>query len=140
MIEVARIRWVLRHQATARLLKFCAHRKNNSRPSMISTCIVTMKSVLTSRSMAINESAVVILSGMATSYRLPTKQGVKGHRRSGLIAVARLAKPYPRRAIVQITTAWPSARSFGRRPDVGTLGGRAKTARYEIIYQKGWGM
>jgi hypothetical protein len=75
MIEVARIRWALPHQASARLLKFCAHAKNNSRPSMISTCIVTMKSVLTSRSMAIDESAVVTMSGMAASYRLPTRQG-----------------------------------------------------------------
>jgi hypothetical protein len=73
--RVARIRWALPHQASARLLKFCAHAKNNSRPSMISTCIVTMKSVLTSRSMAIDESAVVTMSGMAASYRLPTRQG-----------------------------------------------------------------
>jgi hypothetical protein len=34
-----------------------------------------MKSVLTSRSMAINESAVLTLSGIAADYRLPTKQG-----------------------------------------------------------------
>ena len=60
-------------------LKFWAQAKYNSRPRMISTCIVTMKSVLTSRSMAINEKTVLALSGMAASYRLPTKQGVKAH-------------------------------------------------------------
>ena len=59
MIETARIRWALPHQASARLLKFCAQAKNSSRPSMISTYIVTMKSVLTSRSMAISENAVL---------------------------------------------------------------------------------
>ena len=75
MIEVARIRWALPHQASARLLKFCAHAKNNSRPSMISMCIVTMKSVLTSRSMAIDESAVVTMSGMAQVTGWPTRQG-----------------------------------------------------------------
>ena len=53
-IEAARIRWAVPHQASARLLKLCAQAKNKSRPSMISTCIVTMKSVLTSRSMATN--------------------------------------------------------------------------------------
>ena len=38
MIETARSRWELPHQASAVLLKFCAHAKNSSRPSMISTC------------------------------------------------------------------------------------------------------
>ena len=58
MIETARIRWALPHQASARLLKFCAQAKNSSRPSMISTCIVTMNSVLTSRSMTANRRAM----------------------------------------------------------------------------------
>src|SRR5690349_8764599 len=75
MIEVARSRCALPHQASARLLKFCAHAKNNSRPSMISTFIVTMKSVLTSRSMAIDDSAVMIVSVMATNYRLRPAPG-----------------------------------------------------------------
>ena len=30
MIEIARIRWALPHQASARLLKFCDHAKNSS--------------------------------------------------------------------------------------------------------------
>jgi hypothetical protein len=45
--------------------------------------------------MAINESAVLTLSGMATSYRRPMQQGVKRVPTTGLIAVARLAKPCP---------------------------------------------
>ena len=43
---------------------------------MISTCIVTMKSVLTSRSMPIRENAVVALSSIVASYKWPTKQGM----------------------------------------------------------------
>jgi hypothetical protein len=70
MIEPARIRWALPHQASARLLKFCAQAKNNNRPSMISMCIVTMKSVLTSRSIAISDNAVLALSGMRRNYRV----------------------------------------------------------------------
>ena len=59
MIETARSRWALPHQASARLPKFCAQAKNSSRPSMISTYIVTRKSVLTSRSMAISRNAML---------------------------------------------------------------------------------
>ena len=77
MIETARIRWALPHQASAVLLKFCAQAKNSRRPSMTSTSIVTRKSVLMSRSMASNENTALTFSGMRTGYRLPTKQPVK---------------------------------------------------------------
>src|SRR5476649_2283733 len=95
MIETARIRWALPHQASARLLKFCAHAKNNSRPSMTSMYIVAMKSVLTSRSMVINESAVLILSGMAANLSAAHETRGEGAPTVGLIAVPRLAKSYP---------------------------------------------
>ena len=65
------------HHASAVLPKFCAQAKNSSRPRMISTCIVTMNSVLTSRSMVIRENAALAFSGMRSSYSLHTKQGVK---------------------------------------------------------------
>ena len=80
------------------------------------------------------------LSGMAASYRLPTKQGVKGRRRSGLIAVARLAKPCPRPRNFSVSRPHGQALgSFSRRPDVGTQGGRAKTAQDRNYLPKGVG-
>ena len=120
MIDTARIRWALPHQASARLLKFCAQAKNSSRPSMTSTCIVTRNSVLTSRSMTTNRAGAAMLPHGSHRLRAANVKAVKARARATYCA-STVSKTFVARAISPIgcdSARKPMAVGLGPRPDV----------------------